>query len=720
MQNVRTPSSASPVTALPRPPLRLQRRPLYSAIAPLVLAAVFNASAQSSTSPTPDDRADALPEESASAKLDRIDVVGRRISLVGEAISASEGIVGQTDIADRPLLRTGDLLEFVPGLVATQHSGSGKANQYFLRGFNLDHGTDFATSVDGMPVNMRTHGHGQGYTDLNFLIPEAVESLTYRKGTYYADVGDFSSAGSANFAIADRVPNGTAEVGVGEHGFGRIAVIDSTSAGAVDVLYAAEIQVDDGPWRDIKEDLDKRNALLRLSTAIGSGRGHLMLMGYDNSWNSADQIPLRAVEQGLISEFGSLDTTVGGESSRYSLSGGWQGTALGGDFNASAYAIDYSLNLWSNFTYALDNEFEGDQFQQVDDRQIYGFSASQQWDSGPSRWRVGTDGRFDDIGRIALLRTANRTLQGTVRDDVVEEGSLGIFVANEYAISDQVRSYIGLRHDRYDFNVDSDNPANSGDADDSITSYKASLAWQPLAPLELYASYGTGFHSNDARGTTINVDPISGEPADRVDPLVGSRGIELGSRLHVNNQLQATLAVWSLKLDSELLFVGDAGATEASRPSRRDGVELGVYWYPDERYAINLEASYTDASFEDDDPAGDEIPGSIPLVVGTGITAHYDAGWLLSAQLKHFGRYPLIEDNSVKSDGSTIVNLRVGREWSRWGAYLDVLNALDSEDHDIDYFYASRLPGEPTAGIEDIHFHVFPLRSVRATLRYTF
>jgi outer membrane receptor protein involved in Fe transport len=319
-----------------------------------------------------------------------------------------------------------------------------------------------------------------------------------------------------------------------------------------------------------------------------------------------------------------------------------------------------------------------------------------------------------------LLRPLHREQIGTVRDDRGREGSIGVYLANEFRFNDRWRSYVGVRRDQYDFDVRSSLPANSGDASAGITSYKASVAYQPVEALELYASYGTGFHSNDARGTTINVDPASGDPVDKVDPLVGSKGAELGARLHFTDRLQGTLALWTLKLDSELLFVGDAGNTEASRPSQRDGVEAGLYWFPNQRYSANLEASYTRSRFTDVDPAGDEVPGSIPLVVGAGVTAHYDNGWLASAQLKHFGRYPLIEDDSVESDGSTLLNLRVGREWNRVGLYLDLLNALDSDDHDIDYFYASRLPGEPAEGVEDIHFHVFPSRSLRLSVRYTF
>lgn len=663
---------------------------------------------------------DATSPQAKTKTLAKVEVIGRQLDLVGTAISASEGSVGQGDMSDRPLLRTGDLLEFVPGLVATQHSGSGKANQYFLRGFNLDHGTDFATSVDGMPVNMRTHGHGQGYTDLNFLIPETVRELSYRKGVYYADVGDFSSAGSAQFKLADQAETGRGELTVGEFGYLRGVLLDSQSLHGGDLLYAAEVQSYDGPWRDIDEDVRKASVLLRYSAPLGDGRAHLNLMGYRNTWNAPDQIPQRAVDQGLITAFGQLDTGDGGSSRRSSLSGGWEGTAFGGEFAAQAYFIDYRLRLWSNFTYFLDDPVNGDQFEQLDERRIYGFSLSQQWQRGRSRWRLGMEGRFDDIDRVGLFRTRARQRLATVRDDAVEEGSLGFYLANEFRFNDRWRSYLGARHDRYDFQVDSALAVNSGDARASRTSVKASLVYRPGNTLEWYASAGTGFHSNDARGTTIRVDPVSGEPAAPVDPLVGSIGAELGARLHLSDRWQATMAWWTLRLDSELLFVGDAGNTEASRPSRRDGVELGLYWFADERFHADLELSYTRAHFRDADPAGRRIPGAIPLVVSAGAVARSSGGWLASARLRHFGAYPLIEDARVRSQGSTLLNLRVGREWPRWQLNLDVLNALDSDDHDIDYYFPSRLPGEVDEGVEDIHFHVFEPRSLRLSARYDF
>ena len=659
----------------------------------------------------------ASPEREA---VEEVSVIGRKLNLNGEAISASEGEVGPAEIGAWPLIRTGDLMEFVPGMVATQHSGSGKANQYFLRGFNLDHGTDFATFVDGMPVNLRTHGHGQGYTDLNFVIPETVARLRYRKGPYYADVGDFSSAGSASFVLAETLPQGMAELSFGEHGYRRGVVADSISSADSDLLLAAEWQAYDGPWSDIREDVNKVNLLGKLATSLAGGRAHLTLMGYDNQWNSPDQIPARAVAAGIIDAYGSLDPSLGGDTRRYSLSGGWTGVFAGGELSASAYAIDYDFNLWSNFTYLLDDPDSGDQFQQRDDRRIYGFEVAQHWQGDAAGWQLGVQGRRDDIDQVGLYRTAARQVLGTVREDRVVEDSLGLFAVNQYQWSDTLRSYLGLRYDHYDFDVNAGLAQNSGQRSDGKPSVKASLAWQPWPVSEFYLSYGQGLHSNDARGTVIQVDPVSGEPVDAVDPLVESRGYELGSRLFVTDQLHATLALWELELDSELLFVGDAGNTEASRPSERRGVEAGIYWFASDHISGELEVSYTDAQFADRDVAGNEIPGAIPLVASAALNYGKD-GWFASLHLRHFGAYPLIEDRSAKSDGSSLVNLRMGRDFSNsWRLQLDLLNALDSGDHDVDYFYASRLPGEAADGVEDIHFHIFEPRTLRASLRYRF
>ncbi|MBK9467016.1 MAG: TonB-dependent receptor [Gammaproteobacteria bacterium] len=664
--------------------------------------------------------------------LEEIVVSGRELNLVGEALSASHGVIGQAELQLRPILRTGELLEAVPGLVATQHSGTGKANQYFLRGFNLDHGTDFSTSYESMPVNMRTHGHGQGYTDLNFVIPELVQQIEYRKGTYYADVGDFSGAGAARITPFARLGHGQLEAGIGEDGYYRLLALDSIGARDGDWLYALELNRYDGPWTDIQEDVQKLNATLRRTWDTGDNRFSLMAMGYDNSWNSADQIPRRAVDSGLIDERGSIDTDLGGESSRYSLSGTWESA----HWNASLYAIRYDLDLWSNFTYELDDPVNGDQFQQVDERAVYGGELAYRLDGALIGARVhntlGLQWRHDDIDEVGLYRTVVRHEVGVIRSDAVEQSSVALFWQNEIHWSDRLRSVVGARADRYDFSVDAPDAVNingvalagnGGTEDDAIASLKGSLVRALGEHAEIYASAGQGFHSNDARGTTTRLDPSSGEAVDPVDPLVRSLGAEIGARLFEAGKWNASISLWQLELDSELVFVGDAGTTEPSRESERKGAELTAYYHFGGAWTLDLEYAVADAQFTSADPSdpalGDEVPGSIDRVFAAGLSARLGEGWFGSLRLRHFGPRALEESGDVESDSSTVLNLRAGYELERWRVTLDVLNLLDSDDHDIDYFYESQLRGE-SEPVADLHYHVMEPRTLRLYAGYRF
>ncbi|MBK6740278.1 MAG: TonB-dependent receptor [Haliea sp.] len=673
--------------------------------------------------------ASAIVLADATPKLEEVEVTGRRINLVGQAITASQGLVSQDEIALRPLLRTGDVLELVPGMVVTQHSGTGKANQYFLRGFNLDHGTDFATYVDGMPVNMRTHGHGQGYTDLNFVIPETIETLAYKKGPYYADVSDFSSAGSAHMRTADQFDDGLLEVGAGENAFYRMVLLDSVSLLEGTGTYALEANGYDGPWSDIKEDVQKFNLLLKYARSLGDGEASVSVMAYDNKWNSPDQIPLRAVEDGTIDELGSIDDKLGGKSRRFSLAGRWQNE----QWDASVYAIRYTLNLWSNFTYFLDDEVNGDQFEQKDERWLYGGKSDYRQEltlAGlPVVNRYGAEYRYDDIDEVGLYKTEGQKRLGPVRSDSVDEWNIGIYAENQIAWNDNVRSVLGARYEYFNFDVHSridrningiDLGANSGQENDDQLSLKGSLIYTFNSEWESYLSIGQGLHSNDARGTTATVDPGDGSAISPVDPLVDSLGYEVGLRGFWSDRLNTSIALWDLELDSELLFVGDAGNTEASRGSERRGVEISSYYHLTDAWTLDLEYAYTDARFTDHAPEGDEIPGSIDQVVQAGVSAELDSGWFGSMRVRYFGERPLIEDGSVKSDDSTVVNLRAGYRLRQWTMKVDVLNVLDSNDHDIDYFYASRLPGEPSGGVDDLHFHILEPRTVRLYVGYQF
>jgi hypothetical protein len=650
-------------------------------------------------------------------------VVTANRPLIGRVESSSQGTVTRTQLETRPVLRTGELLETVPGLVVTQHSGDGKANQYFLRGFNLDHGTDLATSVDGIPVNMHTHGHGQGYTDINFVIPELLDRIEYKKGTYYADEGNFSAAGAVDLKYRRSLEDTLLSLTVGEDSYARGLAAGSVPVGNGALLWGLDYGVTDGPWR-LEEDLRRVNALVKFSRGESGDGFALTAQTYEGRWNSTDQIPERAVSAGLLDRFGFVDPTDGGESHRYSLNleiakplGGW---ALA----ANVYALDYQLDLFSNFTYGIDT-LNGDQFEQFDDRKAYGFHAGIQRENRlgnlPGQLRIGVDSRFDDIGKVGLYLTRDRARLAAIREDAVQRFGLGLYVEQQVQATQWLRVIAGLRHDRADFDVNSDLDVNSGSARDHITSPKLSLVFGPWADTEIFVNAGRGFHENDARGTTISLDPADGvTTAERVRPMVRASGAEIGIRTAILPYTQAALTAWTLDLDSELLYVGDAGATEANRASSRHGVELGVYVTPRQWLTLDADLAWSKGRFSEFDAAGEYIPGAVERVASVGVAMQHPGGWFGGARFRHFGAAPLIEDNSVRSDPTTLVNLELGRRFAkRFAVSLAAYNVFGSDDNDITYFYESQLPGEG-APVEDRHFHPVEPRTLRLTVETRF
>ena len=642
-------------------------------------------------------------------------VEGRAASLVGTALAASEGQVGQAQITPRPLLRVGEVLETVPGLIVTQHSGSGKANQFFLRGFNLDHGTDFSASVEGVPMNLPTNGHGQGYLDLSQLIPEIIESVSYRKGPYDTRGGNFSTAGSAQIRLARRLDAGIARVEGGTDEFLRGLFAGSSPVGGGDLLYALNTQLYNGPWEN-PENSALVSGVAKFSAGTAARGFSLAAMGYHNDWTSSDQVARRAVDSGRISPLGTLDSTAGGRSSRFTLVGALQrgsGLAL---TEARVYGAYYDLDLFSNFTYFLNDPVRGDQFEQVDRRVYGGASVSHRWPTRAlgqgSTNTVGADLRHDQILDVALYNTSARERVSTVRSDDVAETSLSAYAETATRWTPWLRTTAGLRGDVFRFDVNADIEDNSGTAADFIASPKLTVAVGPWRQTEGYLNVGLGFHSNDARGTTIRVDPVTRDPAERVDPLVRTRGAELGMRTAALPGLQSTLALWTIGLESELVFVGDAGGTEASGASEHYGVEFNNYVAATDWLNLNLDVALTESRYTEDNPDGNEIENSIGRVVTGGVYAGRETGWLGSLQLRYFGPRPLSPDGGVRSEATQIVNAKAGYRFARVALALDVLNVLDSDAADVSYFYPSRLQGE-TGETEDVHFHPVVPRTVR-------
>ncbi len=656
--------------------------------------------------------------------LEQVVITAGRDNLDGDVDSASQGVVIEEQLDNRPILRPGEVLEVVPGLVVTQHSGDGKANQYFLRGFNLDHGTDFATRVDGVPVNMPTHAHGQGYSDLNFMIPEFVDRVEYRKGTYYADQGNFSAAGAADVGYKHKLDQPfLVSLSAGQDGYDRVLVGTSSMVLGGDLLFGAEYSDNDGPW-DLKEGYRKVNALLKYSSN-GVERGYtITAMGYDGRWRSTDQIPLRAVDEGLIDRFGAIDPTDGGTSYRYSLSAqGWQKAALG-RLRASVYGIAYKLDLFSNFTYATD-PVHGDQFEQFDNRHVLGGEAV--YDQPLSflghkgTFTIGVQIRNDDIDPVGLYDTERRVRFATVRQDKVLQTSYSAYLSQALRWTPWFRSELGLRTDYFNFDVHSNLSANSGTTNASIASPKMSLIFGPWQKTEYFFNVGEGFHSNDARGTTITVDPNDGvTPVSKVSPLVRAIGGEAGLRSAIIPHVQLAASLWKLHLDSELLFTGDGGTTEPSRATDRRGVELSVYYTPVHQLVIDADLAYSYARFAAGDPGGNRIPNAVESVVSAGVVYNSFTGLYGGVRLRYFGPTPLIEDDSVRSASTTLVNLDAGYHVNpAVSLAVSVFNLMNRRDNDITYYYKSQLPGE-AAPVADTHFHPVEPRTVRAEVTMKF
>jgi hypothetical protein len=647
------------------------------------------------------------------------DVENPVASLVGIAQSSSQGAITARQLDTRPLMRPGEVLESVPGLVISQHSGEGKANQYYLRGFNLDHGTDFSTMVAGMPVNLPTHGHGHGYSDLNFVIPELVSGIQFSKGPYFADQGDFATAGAANINYVNTLGHPLVRVTGGGQAFGRILAAAAPEVMNGHLLAAVELQRNDGPWTS-PDQFKKLNAVVRYSRGDALNGVSATAMAYRGTWNSSDQVPERAVSGGSIPRFGTIDESSGGDASRFSGSIEWQRTRGTASTKLTAFGIGHQLDLFSNFTYFLDDPENGDQFHQTDRRVIAGGKLThrriQRWGGHLVQNSIGAQIRHDRIFDVGLFHTRERERLGTVREDAVTQSSVSAYYQNEAELHPRLRTLAGVRLDGYRFGVDAGDPRNAGTKYAAVASPKGGVVLGPWKGTELYVNAGAGFHSNDARGATITVDPATGEPAQRVTPLVKARGAEIGVRSVLIPRLQTTFTAWTLGLDSELIFVGDAGTTEAGRPSHRHGIEWANYYSPLPWLTFDADVSISRARFTDDSPEGARIPGAVETVVSAGATVTR-RNVFGAVRWRYFGPRPLVEDNSVRSSATSLVNFEAGYAITKQlRLAVDVFNLLDSKDSDIEYFYTSRLPDEPLSGVADRHFHPTLKRTARVSL----
>ena len=664
---------------------------------------------------------------------------------IGVADSASQGEVSQAQLEYRPLSRNGELVEVVPGAVATQHSGSGKANQYFLRGYNLDHGTDFTTYVDGIPMNMPTHAHGQGYMDINSVIPELVKNIEYGKGPYYAEVGDFSSAGYAKMYTMDSLPLGIVKFTGGEFGYYRGLLANSNKVGNGDLLYAGEFNAYNGVWKQ-PEGSGKFNGMVSYSLNKGGWGLAVNAKGYSNSWTATNQIPQASVNNGALGLYGTMSPSDGGNTSRYSFSTNLWNKGDNWKNDANIYALYYDVNLFSNFTGYL-NGPQGDQIHQFEHRiqtggnieytrynKLFGFDMDN---------AVGLQIRNDQIMGLGLDITVNRQYLSTTSLNNVGETSAGIYFKNQIYWLEKVRTIAGLRGDFLNNDVTQlangfsntnavtavdINAANSGNRSKAMLSPKLSLIIGPWHDTEYFFNVGEGYHSNDARGTMLQLNPANGThiagDGSMINPvtlMAWSRGAEFGIRSNFIPKLNSTLALWWLQSSQELVFSGDDGTTSVNGMSDRYGIELNNSYKPTEWLTLDASLALTSSRYTTT-PVGESntyVPNSAGRVIGAGATAVAPNGIFGTIRLRHFGDMPLDPSGTYWAGNTSIVNLGAGYKYKKYKLEVDLFNIFDSASNDIAYAYQYAYPvgATPQTGIMK---HPVEPRMVRATVTINF
>lgn len=635
---------------------------------------------------------------------------------IGSSQAASEGVVNGALLRDIPLLRPAEAMETIPGLIVTQHSGDGKANQYFLRGYNLDHGTDFATGVDGVPVNMPSHAHGQGYTDLNFLIPELVDAIHYHKGPYDATHGDFAAAGSADIRYRTYLDHDVFRVTYGSYAYRRILAAGSLPLagkrrqGPV-LLAAAELVGNNGPWRPA-EHLRKVNLMLRLSDGDAHRGWSIDAIHYMAHWNSVDQVPLSLVQTGALGRYQALDPSDGGKTGRDILSAEWHQHSDHGYTHVSAYAEHYRLSLWSDFTFnelrygqAPQEQGFSDQFRQGDQRNMMGGSLSHGWFfdlfGHSSTFEIGGQVRHDHV-QLSLAGTQARQFYRMVSDNRVDETSAGVYIKESTAWTSWLNTEIGVREDLVSMDMRAITwPVNSGHAAASQFSPKLAIVLGPWADTEFFLDAGKGFHSNDARGVIDRVDPT--DPATlpaRVPVLASAIGKEIGVRSEVVPGLQTSLALWQLDSQSEIIYSADSaiGSTEPEGASKRYGVEWSNHYMANRWLLLDANLAWTHARYASayaNGESGQWIPNAISKVARVGLTLHDMGPWLFSAELRYFGGYPLNQDGSLRAPSTAVTNLRLQRQLGHGiEVSLDVLNLANRRYYDMAYEQDYRVSGQ--------------------------
>jgi TonB family protein len=625
--------------------------------------------------------------------------------------AASSFAVRDRDFSLRPIDSVQDILRVTPGLVMVQHSGGGKASQYFLRGFDADHGTDIALSIDGIPINMVSHAHGQGYADTNFIIPETVERVEVSKGPYFAGQGDFATAGAVNLVTRDDFEHssigfgGSDSPGHGEPSY-RGLLVASPKLGSIKALFAAEVGRQNGPF-DNPEGWDRYKLFNKVTFALGPTSSFTLgESSYAGSWHGSGQIPSRAVDQGIVDRFGSLDPSEGGDTARHQLFAAYRlRPTERSELSALAYLGTYRFNLYSNFTLYLEDPDRGDEIEQIDRRTFYGGKVSYRiaYEVAGVRFdtTMGADVRSDDIHE-ELWHTAERVELGQVRGNDVHETLLGAYVNEEVTPFRSLRFDAGGRADMLSFAVDNTlataDPTNprSGIGDAHQFSPKASAVLTPLdrrsVQLDLYTNWGNGFHSNDVRGVFTTPS---------VTPLTRAIGEEIGARARLFDRWDFAADAWRLDLDNETTWDGDDGTTAVSPATRRYGAEFETRYALSPWLAVDANVTFTHSQFSTDHENGNGLALAPKQTWDGGISARHAIGPGVARgglRIYGIGDRPASDDGAIVAPGFTQVDLHLGYRTRWFDVALDVGNLLDGTFRSAQFDTVSRLRTDPAIG----------------------
>jgi len=633
--------------------------------------------------------------------------------------SRRTNIVSAIDVEIDPVRSSQEVLRKVPGLFIGQHAGGGKAEQIFLRGFDIDHGTDIAITVDGMPVNMVSHAHGQGYADLHFVIPETIDKIDFGKGPYFADKGNFNTAGYVEFRTKDRLESSQVGLQVGSfnsyRALGMFNLLDTTDRHA---YIAAEYISTDGPFES-SQNFYRNNFMGKYSQRLSNGTSFSVLAShFASEWDASGQVPVRSVEDGSITRFGAIDDTEGGNTSRTNVALELNHLMEDNSFiKSNFYYSLYDFELFSNFTFFLEDPVNGDQIRQFEDRQLFGFESS--WNkmaylgANEVLFRVGTGLRADRSEDNQLARTKNRTeLLEFLQFGDVDEKNIYLFADAEIDAGNFVIRP-GLRYDYLNFTYQSKLPSDSlynpQTQSGGIVAPKLSVIYNAGNSVQLFAKAGVGFHSNDTR-------VVLDEEADAILPP--AYGFDLGSVFKPAPRIVANVALWYLELEQEFVYVGDAGIVEPSGRTRRYGVDLGLRYQVSDWLFANLDGNYAYGRAIEEAEGHDRIPLA-PVYTAVGGLNAIKGNFKGGVQFRYLADRPANEDNSIVAEGYTIVDLNANYDFKPFSLGFNVENLFNVDWKETQFATESRLRNEVTS-VEEIHFTPGAPFFVRASLRYSF